>query len=322
MEILVLGCSGVFLRRVLPALSDLSGITKIHVASKTKTLADIDKTFLTKIGLWFDDYSHAIKSSSAAIVYISLPNHLHFMWAKKSLEAGFNVVLEKPATLELSDTQHLVALSNKKNLCLAESTVWQFHPNVDFLKSKLKLFQDRPLIVNGTFTVPNFHNDNFRNFPEFGGGAFNDMSAYVVSIGRILFDERPYAVSGVIVSCDDLSGIDTAFSIEMKFSRDRIFEGMFGFGLQYKNILNIKGPGLMFQLDRVFSPPSDTEINIKAELDQYPTDQYSKGDPYANFFEAILETSKTTKRSKWSEIMLQDAELTDRLKAVMTLRKE
>mgnify|MGYP000715771286 FL=1 len=95
MEILVLGCSNVFLRRVLPALNSNKEIKKIHIASKSKTQAIKELEFCNKIGIWFDDYSVAINSLYSDLVYISLPNHLHYIWAKKSLEEGLNVIVEK-----------------------------------------------------------------------------------------------------------------------------------------------------------------------------------------------------------------------------------
>ena len=318
MEILVLGCSGVFLRRVLPALNNCVEITKIHVASKSKSRAELDESVSYKIGFWFTTYLEAINASCADVVYLSLPNHLHFMWAKKSLEAGLHVIVEKPVTLKLSDTQCLVALSVKKSLCLAEATVWQFHPNIDLLKDKLVSFQKEPLLISGTFTVPTFNDDNFRNFPEFGGGAFNDMSAYAVSIGRVLFEEIPSCVSGEIISYDDSSNINTGFSVTMEFTENRVIQGLFGFDLDYRNTLKIAGNGFEYELDRVFSPPPNVAINIKTKINKESTDEFCKGDPYLRFFKEILGTYNTKDRVQWSARILQDAELTNRLKLVIT----
>ena len=152
MHILVLGCSDVFLRRVLPALDSCAKITKIHIASKSKTYSMMDSKFFGKLGLWFDDYSIAINSSCSDLVYISLPNSLHFIWAKQSLDAGINVIVEKPATLNISDTKFLIDLSHKKNLCFAESTVWPFHPNIEIVKERLIPFKDNSIEVDAVFT--------------------------------------------------------------------------------------------------------------------------------------------------------------------------
>ncbi len=315
MEILVLGYSDVFLRRVLPALNSCAGVTKIHVASKSKLANQLSSDLSEKFGLFFNDYLAAINASCADLVYISLPNHLHFIWAKTSLESGLHVVTEKPATLKLSDTEYLVNLSHKRNLCFAESTVWPFHPNIEIIKNNLISFQDNPIIVDATFTVPAFKTDNFRNFIEFGGGAFNDMSAYAVTIGRVLFDDVPYAISGELLSSDKLSEVDTGFSVKMEFDKGRIIQGTFGFGFEYRNIIEITGSDFLFELNRVFSPPSNIEINLKTTIDNHHKEELHKADSYANFFDLILATYNTKEKSKWSETLLQDAILTYRLKS-------
>ena len=103
MEILVLGFSSVFMRRVLPALNSCKEITRINIASESKSNFFLKEKVGEKFGTCFDSYSSAINSSCSELVYISLPSHLHFVWAKKSLEHGMHVIVEKPATLNLKE---------------------------------------------------------------------------------------------------------------------------------------------------------------------------------------------------------------------------
>jgi len=317
MDILVLGCSSVFKRRVLPALNSCKEITRINIASESQDSFLFKNKLGNKLGKLFDNYETAINSSCSDLVYISLPNHLHFYWAKKSLESGMNVVVEKPASLNLKDSEFLIDLSQKKNLCLAESTVWSFHPAIDFIKNNLKINRDKSLLVQAKFTVPNFESNNFRNFPEFGGGAFNDLSAYAVSIGRVLFDESPISIHGNLISSDNLTGIDKKFSVEMEFSKNRKIGGIFGFGFDYKNTLKINGNNYSFELDRVFSPPSDKEIDLKVLFDGKATYKYLKADAYAIFFNSIFQTYNTKNKFVWSEILYQDAIMTNKLRSLV-----
>ena len=62
----------------------------------------------------FSNYEVALSSSSANIVYISLPNSLHFNWAKKALLAGYHVIIDKPLAYKLSETRKLIKLAKKK----------------------------------------------------------------------------------------------------------------------------------------------------------------------------------------------------------------
>ena len=317
MEILILGCSSVFLRRVLPALNCCQEIKKINIASKSKSSSLLKDKIGKKLGKWFDNYEAAIRSSRSNLIYISLPNHLHFFWVKKSLESGMNVIVEKPASLNLKDSEYLIKLSQKKNLCLAESIVWPFHPAINSSKNYLKLNDHKSVLVNAKFTVPDFEDHNFRNSPVYGGGAFNDLSAYAVSIGRVLFEELPLSIHGDLIAFDNLKGIDKKFSVSMEFSKNRKVEGIFGFGFDYKNSLQINGDNVSLLVDRVFSPPSDKEIDFKIVLNNKVTYKHLKADIYANFFNSIFQTYDTNNKFKWSEILHQDAILTNKLRALI-----
>jgi dTDP-3,4-didehydro-2,6-dideoxy-alpha-D-glucose 3-reductase len=315
MEILVLGFSSVFLRRVLPALNSCEKIARINIASKSKSIFFLKEKIGEKFGTCFDNYSSAINSSCSELVYISLPNHLHFVWAKKSLEHGMHVIVEKPATLNLKDTECLIDLSRKNKLCLAESTVWSFHPCVEFVKNHIAMHKDEPALINACFTVPDFETNNYRNFHEYGGGAFNDLSAYAVSIGRVLFHENPHSVSGKLISFDELKGVDTLFSANMEFSKNRKLTGIFGFGLDYENNLKISGNDFYYELNRVFSPPNDIELNLEMRDDKQFSNQSFKGDAYANFFNSVIKTFNTPRNFEWSEILYQDAKIASKLKS-------
>jgi dTDP-3,4-didehydro-2,6-dideoxy-alpha-D-glucose 3-reductase len=314
MEILILGFSSIFKRRVLPALNSCKKITRINIASESKSNFILKEKVGEKFGTCFDSYSSAINSSCSELVYISLPNHLHFVWAKKSLEHGMHVVVEKPATLNLKDAEYLIDLSRKNKLCLSESTVWSFHPCVDFVRNHIAIHKDEPVLINACFTVPEFEANNYRNFHEYGGGAFNDLSVYAVSIGRILFQENPHSVYGKLISFDEFRGVDKVFSADIEFSKNRKIKGIFGFGLDYENNLKISGNDFYFKLNRVFSPPSDIELNLKMRVDKQLSNQSLKGDAYANFFNSVIKTFDTPKKFEWSEILYQDAKIASKLK--------
>lgn len=320
MEILILGCSSVFLRRVLPALNSCEKIAKINIASKSHSKLFLKETVGKKFGNYFDNYSSAIDSCSD-MVYISLANHLHFIWAKKSLEQGLHVIVEKPATLNLDDTKYLVNLSLKNSLCLAESTVWPFHPCINAVKNNIIKNKGNPISINAKFTVPDFEKTNYRNFHEYGGGAFNDLSAYAVSIGRVFLNEKPRLISGKIISFDKSKGIDTVFSVKMEFSNNQIFKGFYGFGLKYANKLKIYGADFEYQLNRLFSPPADLDLQLEMKVGGQSKNKSFKGDVYANFFTKVIESLDNSRKFDWCETLYEDAKITSKLKSSVLLEK-
>ena len=62
----------------------------------------------------YKSYEKALKDSKANIIYISLPNSLHYIWAKKALKHGFHVLVDKPICDKLSNSIELVNLAKKK----------------------------------------------------------------------------------------------------------------------------------------------------------------------------------------------------------------
>ena len=75
------------------------------------------KSFTKKIKVskkQFKNYDDALLNSDANIVYISLPNSMHFFWAKKALLLGYHVIIDKPICHKLSETRKLISLAKKK----------------------------------------------------------------------------------------------------------------------------------------------------------------------------------------------------------------
>ena len=70
----------------------------------------------------FGDADQMLESGLLELVIISTPPNTHFTWAKKSLELGINVIVEKPMALTTNECDELIALAKSKSLLL---TVYQ-----------------------------------------------------------------------------------------------------------------------------------------------------------------------------------------------------
>ncbi len=64
----------------------------------------------------YDDYASLVNAAEIDLIYIPLINKQHYPQAKMALEAGKNVLLEKPFTLTLEESQELFKIANEKNL--------------------------------------------------------------------------------------------------------------------------------------------------------------------------------------------------------------
>ena len=63
----------------------------------------------------FQSYEEGLKHSLADIVYISLPNSFHYKWAKKALNYGYHVVIDKPICENLGRVKSLIKIAKMRS---------------------------------------------------------------------------------------------------------------------------------------------------------------------------------------------------------------
>ena len=100
---------------MIKALLNVDGAEYYAQYSRSlKKAEDFSKPF-GKVKL-FDDLEKLAKDPDIDAVYIASPNALHYQQAKLMLENGKHVLLEKPFTTSVDDTQKLISEAKKRNL--------------------------------------------------------------------------------------------------------------------------------------------------------------------------------------------------------------
>ena len=80
-------------------------VEKTYVLATTRSVERAEGFGLDGV---FTDYD-ALLSAGIDTVYVALPNDLHYAYTRKALEAGRDVILEKPATSDLRQLEELLA---------------------------------------------------------------------------------------------------------------------------------------------------------------------------------------------------------------------
>lgn len=102
--------------------------------------SDLDHKILKRINERYpsskttDDYNKVLEDSAVDAVCISSPAKTHFEIAKRALESGKHVLIEKPLTTESDTAKKLVELALDRNLILMPGHVYMFNPSVKKLK--------------------------------------------------------------------------------------------------------------------------------------------------------------------------------------------
>lgn len=98
----------------LPDLFSLYAVLERNPSSEGGKVKD-RFGILTKIYRNFED---VLADDEIELIIVSTPNATHFEFAKRSLEAGKHVLVEKPVASSLSEARELGDLAKSKNLVL------------------------------------------------------------------------------------------------------------------------------------------------------------------------------------------------------------
>ena len=112
MKILIIGYSDIVKRKIIPSIQSLSHIKSFDIASRKN-----QKINEYKFNNVFNSYEKSLAESDADIVYISLPNNMHYKYSNLALKKNKHVIVDKPAITKISELEKLYNLSKHKNLC-------------------------------------------------------------------------------------------------------------------------------------------------------------------------------------------------------------
>lgn len=86
----------------------------------TARSADLGRALAQQYGCpeVYTDYGDMLAKVDADAVYLGVPNFLHMEMGKQALEAGKNVIMEKPLASTIREAEILAALAREKGLYL------------------------------------------------------------------------------------------------------------------------------------------------------------------------------------------------------------
>jgi predicted dehydrogenase len=309
MRVLILGWSDIAVRRVVPACRAL-GVAQIDVASCSRTVALPSGCH----GTVFTDYATAITDSDAELVWVSTLNQRHAELAAAALDAGHHVVIDKPATLALADTQGLIERAARRGRLLAEATVYAFHPQMAAMRQVFVEAATAPTRITVQFGYPPLAPSNCRWRAAAGGGVLWDLGPYAVSCGRIVFGTAPERIEA---TCERAAGdeVETNFSLLAVYPGARTLVGHFSMRSEYTNRLEITAPRARLSLEPVFTTPPDHPARLTTSIGGRRGETLvPAADSFACFLDAIRTALARGDYTPFAAAMLADAKALDALR--------
>lgn len=185
--------------------------------SRDKAAALAEKFGVEKFTTNLDDIAD---DPAIDFVYVGLVNVVHHEYAKKFLDAGKNVIVEKPFTVTAAQTQDLIDTARSKKLYLFEAITTLHLPNFFAIRDALKQIGDVK-IVQCNFSQYSSRYDAYKEKsvapafnPKLYGGALTDINIYNLNFVVGLFG-LPKKIS--YAANIGWNGVDTSGVVSLEY---------------------------------------------------------------------------------------------------------
>jgi predicted dehydrogenase len=247
------------------------------------------------------------------LVIVNTPNYTHYEYAKKALEAGKHVIVEKPFTINTKEGEELIALAKEQDKILSVYQNRRYDSDYRTVKKVL----DQKLL--GDLVEAEIHFDRYREelspkkhkeTPGPGAGVLYDLGSHIIDQALQLFG-MPEKLFADIRIVRPLSKVDDYFELLLYYPKLRvrlkasylvrealpgyIFHGTKGSFIKAKTDIQetmLQAGNLPGGKDWGTEPDSEkgllhTEIAGKIVKELITSEQGNYGDYYQGIYEAI-----------------------------------
>lgn len=307
MRLGVLGCAKIAHDRFMPATKNVSGLEVVAIAEEYDR--DKLKVFCEEFNLQESkSFEELLSRNDIDAVYIPQPPALHYTWAKKALEEGKHVLVEKPSTTRYKDTRELVEIAKKMKLTLHENYMFQYHSQIKYITELVKRGEIGDVrLYRASFGFP-FRNDNdFRYDKDLGGGALLDAGGYTIKLATILLGNT-VKVEAARLNKTDGFDVDIYGSAYLTNECGDVCEVSFGMDCAYKCSIEIWGSKGTIYTNRIFTAPSEVRPIVVLENSEGRREIELNADSHFQhsieiFMDAVEHDEIRTQR--YEEILLQ-----------------
>lgn len=327
--------SEIAFRRFLPALKEAGCFeyAGVAIANKEEFVGATDEilakerakaqTFVDSFGgKIYEGYRTLIESEDIDAVYLPLPPGLHYQWAKVALNAGKHILVEKPCTTALVNTQDLLQDAESKFLAVHENYMFAFHDQLKAVNDMVASGQIGDVrLYRISFGFPMRAQNDFRYNKALGGGALLDCGGYTLKYASMLLGPTAkikYAQSNNIEGF----GVDMYGSAAMVNNEGVTAQIAFGMDHNYKCELEVWGSKGTIYANRILTAPAGfiPEVIIRKgneeEKRNLPADDAFKKSIL--HFSKCIEDGKVRKENY--QILLRQAELVEYFKQLSGLK--
>jgi len=142
-----------------------------------------------------DDLEKLLNDKDIDVIYIALPNKLHYQYAKQVLNHNKHCIVEKPFTVYVDEAKELIDLAKSKNLIIYEAILTRHNPTYLKAKELINSLGDIKIII-ANFSQYSRRYDRFKEGiilpvfdPKMAGGALLDLNVYNIHFVAGIFNK-------------------------------------------------------------------------------------------------------------------------------------
>ncbi len=284
----VLGAGFIANRAMIPAIQRSSQARVLAVASGDARRGQ-DAARRYSIERVYNDYGALLDDPDVQVVYIALPNHLHYEWAIRAAHAGKHVLCEKPLALNAVESDEMISTCHSLKVLLMEAVMYRFHPRMQALKHMVAGGEAGELrFIHSAFSFPFDAPGNYRAFPQFGGGALLDIGSYCVNAARWLSGSEPTAIHPLFSYSHE--AIDLSASAILEFGPHVSAHVQCSFAAAEHQVIEVVGSEAAITAPLAFTVWSDDTTTLLIQRGGvFERREFAPADPYQLMIEHFTD---------------------------------
>ncbi|WP_434509836.1 oxidoreductase [Desulfitobacterium sp. AusDCA] len=170
------------------------------------------------------DTADILQDRDIELVVVATPNYTHYEFAKKALQAGKHVVVDKPFTVTSEEAKELIELAYQKNRCITafQNRRW----DGDFLTVQKVLAAN----LLGRVVEYECHYDRYMNYlrtstwkesNEGGAGILYDLGSHLIDQALTLFG-LPIEITADVRKQRDNTANDDQFEVVLHYEKLKV----------------------------------------------------------------------------------------------------
>jgi predicted dehydrogenase len=198
-----------------PLLSSVDGLELAAILERTSNKAAARYPGITT----YRSLDELLADSSLELIVVTPPNSAHFDVARQALEAGKNVVVDKPMCVTSAQIAQLMELAAARGVLLAPFHNRRWDSEFQTIQ---KLLHQGPLgrLVHFESTLDRWRTVTrvpWKDDPSLGGGLLLDLGTHLADQALVLFG-KPEAVGAEVVRERDGEGSNDSFTLRLHYA--------------------------------------------------------------------------------------------------------